>query len=117
MAVQPYTILTDTRHKVYCVVVQWILGSGDTGQPFDGVEFPDKCVQMSGTFGAAVTMEGCNSVTSPSNWNGLTDPTQTAISINAAGLKAILENPYWIRPNAGAVTSVTVQLVCAQSRS
>lgn len=116
MAVQPYTIIVDRRHPTYCVMIEWVLGSGDTGQPFDGVEFPDKCVQMSGTFGAAVTIEGSNDVISAAVWNGLVDPQGTAISMSATGIEAILENPYWVRPNAGAVTSVTVRLACSQSR-
>lgn len=117
MAVKPYTIIQANRHPSYCVVVEWLLNAGDTGQPFDGVAFPDKTVQMSGTFGGAVTMQGSNDVVNASEWNGLTDPQGNSVSMTAAGLEAIMENPYWIRPSAAAgVSAVTVRLCCAQSR-
>jgi len=113
---KPYRIIPDTRHKTHAIVVEWQLASGETGQPFDGIEFPDKTVQMSGTFGAAVTMEGSNDVTGAGVWNTLTDPLGNVISMTSGGIETILENPYWVRPNAGAITGVTVRLSCAQSR-
>lgn len=117
MAVKPYTIISANRHPTYCVVVEWVLSGGDTGKPFDGIEFPDKTVQMSGTFGAAVTIEGSNDVVNANVWNTLTDPQGNLISMTAAGIEAVMENPYWIRPNAASgVNNVTVRLSCAQSR-
>lgn len=116
MAEKAYTILSDTRHPVYCIVIQWALASNDTGKPFDGIDFPDKTVQMTGTFGAAVAMQGSNELPTPTNWSGLVDPQGNAISMSAAGIEKVLENPYWIRPSAGAVTSVVITLACAQTR-
>jgi len=87
----------------------------DTGRPIDVSAFPDKTVQMSGTFGAAVVIEGSNDVFGKSVWNTLVDPQGTAISMSSAGIEEVLENPYWIRPNAGAVTAVVVRLVCSRS--
>jgi hypothetical protein len=87
--------------------------SPSTGTPQSAAQFNDKCVQVSGTFGAAgsATIEGSNDNT---NWFPLHDPAGAALTITAAGLKEILENPLYIRPNVTAgdgTTALTVTLV------
>jgi hypothetical protein len=72
----------------------------------------DRTVQVTGTFGAGgtVIIEGS---LDGSTWFGLRDPTSTAISFTAAGLKAILEAVPYIRPRVTAgdgTTSITVKI-------
>lgn len=82
----------------------------------DGWEWPfgaDKCVQVVGTFGSGgtVKVEGTNDGT---NWVVLTDPQGNALSFTAAGIEAITENPWKIRPHVTAgdgTTSLTVTIV------
>ena len=93
-------------------VYSWILASGDTGRPMIAPGHSDKCVQLFGTFsGAAVTLQGSNEPGTPTTWETLTDLQGAAIVKTAAALTQITENPYQIRPSAGAVTSVTVLLL------
>lgn len=73
----------------------------------------DRTVQITGTFGAGgtVIVEGTLDGT---NWYQLKDPSNTAISFTAAGLKAILENVLLVRPRVTAgdgTTSITATLL------
>ena len=108
MATVAYTrLVTPGGATVY----SWQLASGDVGSPVISPGHSDKCVQLFGTFGAAVTLQGSNEAGPPTNWETLTDLQGTAIVKTAAALTQITENPYQIRPSAGAVTSVTVLLL------
>ena len=83
---------------------------------------PGKSVQVIGTFGGAVTIRGSNvldaDVTVAAHWFSLTDPTQTTISLTAAGGKEILESCLWVSPAAAAgVTDVDVYLLASSARS
>lgn len=73
-------------------------------------------VQILGTFGVGgtVVIEGSNDGT---NYVTLNDPAGAALSITAAGLKGIRENPAYIRPRVTAgdgTTSLTVTLAEAK---
>lgn len=72
----------------------------------------DRVVQITGTFGVGgtVIVEGSLDGT---NWYGLKDPSSTAISFTAAGIKAILEAVPYIRPRVTAgdgTTSITAKI-------
>lgn len=89
------------------LVVLWeALANGDTGAPIDYTAFPDRSVQIVGTFGVggSVTIEGSNDGT---NFVALTDPQGNAITKTAAGLEAIAELPRYIRPNVTAGDGTT----------
>ena len=83
-------------------VIRWEgLGSGlNTGAPVALPQYPIKTVQVLGTFGAAgnVNIEGSNMIDEPLTYAVLTDTTETALGIVAAGVHKILQNTYWIRP-------------------
>lgn len=60
----------------------------------------DRTVQVTGTFGVGGTIivEGSlDPQQTPTNWFQLKDPSNTAISFTAAGIKAVLENVPHIR--------------------
>lgn len=66
-------------------------------------------VQLLGTFGGTVTMEGSLDNTT---WATLTDLQGNSVAKSAAALETIQEVPIWIRPSGGAgTTSVDVWLV------
>ena len=82
------------------------------GQPAQYQGAGDRTVQIQGTFGAGgtVIIEGSIDGT---NWYNLRDPSSTAISFTAAGMKAVLENVPFIRPRVTAgdgTTSITALL-------
>ena len=78
--------------------------------------FPDKTVQVDGTFGAAgqVTIQGSND---GSTWATLSDPVSNPLVLTSAGIKAVSENPLYIRPLASGdgTTSLTVRLLAGTS--
>ena len=86
------------------------------GSPFSRVKWADKTVQITGTFGTGtVVIQGSND---GSNWATLKDPSNTAISTTSAAIRAILENPLYIRPlvtGGDGTTSITVTLVARRN--
>lgn len=79
----------------------------------------DRVIQVTGTFGVGGTIivEGSLDGT---NWFQLRDPSSTAISFTAAGLKAILEAPPYVRPRVTAgdgTTSITVKVYGRRNNS
>lgn len=95
--VQPGEPLVD-----HATLVTWAgLLNGDTGEPVNLSDFPDRTVQFLGTFGTggSVTFEGSNNKT---NWVALTDPQGNAITKTAAGMEFVTETPLWVRPNVTA---------------
>ena len=102
MAVQPVTKQNGTGDSV---ILTWTLGSGDTGEPVALSDYSDRTVSMTGTFGAAVTLDGSNDKLT---WWTQKDASGSAISETSADGNLVGTNPVWTRPAAGAVTSVTV---------
>jgi hypothetical protein len=100
---------------------QWTpMLNGDTGQPFETLDFGDISVQVVGTFGVGgtVILEGCNQAT-PTTWATLNDPQGNAISFTAGKIEQILEMPRWIRPSVtggDGTTSLSVELWARRSR-
>jgi hypothetical protein len=93
-------------------IVKWVLSAGDTGAPYVCPHYADKTVQASGTFGGTVTLQGSNEIAAvPTAWSTLHDPSQNDLAYTAAGMDAILENPYQIRPSLSAGGPVTVRVV------
>lgn len=95
----------------HATLVTWTgLLNGDTGTPVSKTDFPDRTVQILGTFGSggSVNFEGSNDGT---NWAILTDPQGNAITKTAAAMEVVTETPRYVRPNVTAgdgTTSLTV---------
>jgi hypothetical protein len=98
-------------------IITWpSLANGDTGDSAVVAANPDKTLQIVGTFGVGgtVVLQGSNDGT---NWVTLNDGTGSAISLTAAGLVSVLENPRYVRPNVTAgdgTTDITVT-ICAKA--
>src|SRR5262245_43896425 len=68
--------------------------NGDTGAPVCLPEFPDKTVQISGTFGASgsITMQGSNDKPSETpTYLALTDPQGNPVTKGAAAMETFEE--------------------------
>jgi hypothetical protein len=103
------------------LVLTWVLGDGEVGiddsrigtDPAQYIEYPDRCVQVSGIFGdgGSVTIEGSNDGT---NWVGLTDQLGNPLVFAAAELAPIMEVTRYIRPNVTAgdeTTELTITML------
>lgn len=83
------------------------------GAPANWIEYADRCIQFTGTFGAGgtIVLQGSNDGT---NWFTLTDAQTAAISKTAAALEQVVELPLYVRPFVSAgdgTTSLTAVLV------
>jgi hypothetical protein len=111
MAVISYTVNPEASNAQ---VMAWTpLANGDSGTPYQTPEYPDKSVQITGTFGVAGTclIEGSNDNTS---WFPLTDFSGASLSFTAAGLRGITENTVYVRPRISSgdgTTALTVKLL------
>ncbi len=106
---------TDLKTGVPACIIGWTgLLNGDTGAVVEMVDYADKTVTITGTFGAGgtLTLQGSNNGT---DWFSLTDPQANAIAKTSASMEIIIEGPRYIRPNVTAgdgTTSLTVQMCC-----
>lgn len=91
--------------------------NGDDGTPLgpDWSNYPDRSVQVTGTFGAggSVSWEGSND---GSNWAVLTTPAGGAVTFTAAGLKQVLEGTLYSRPHVTAGDGTTALVVTVFAR-
>ena len=96
-------------------LLKWIgLTASDTGQPAQVLAYPDKTVQLLGTFGGNVLIEGSMDLSEASAvYATLNDPQGNALSgISAAKIENVLEHVTLLRPSAGAgVSAVDVWLL------
>ncbi len=93
------------------------MANADVGLGILAAHYPDRTVQISGTFGVngTVVIEGSNNSTNGQNgdWNTLRDPQGNALSFTSADLRQALENVLWIRPrvsNGDGTTALTAVL-------
>lgn len=106
---------TDIKSMMPACIYTWAgLDSDDSGAAIECMDYADRTVQITGTFGAAgsITMQGSNDGT---NWFPLTDPQGNAITKTAAALELIMEAPLYLRPLVTAgdgTTNLTVKLLC-----
>lgn len=109
---------TDIRSAIPAAVFTWTgLDSDDSGSPIECVDYTDRTVAITGTFGSggSVTLQGSNDGTT---WFALTDPQGNAITKTAAAMELVIEAPVYIRPLVTAgdgTTSLTVKLFCKRT--
>lgn len=120
MAVVPWTVVVTPFDGGGVKLVKWEgLAANDTGKPFAVAAYPDKTVQLVGTFGGNILIEGSmNPVIADAVYATLNDPQGNALSaISAARIENILEHVYLVRPSAGAgVSAVDVWLLLSNVR-
>lgn len=109
---------SDLKTGLPAAIIGWTtLANGDTGDPVEMVDYPDKTVTITGTFGVggSITLQGSNN---NSDWFALTDPQGNAITKTAAAMELVLECPRYIRPNVTAgdgTTALVVQILCRRT--
>lgn len=100
------------------ILAQWAaLTNGNDGDPVDLLNFRDRSVQVTGTFGASgsVQLEGSNDGT---NYVLLKDPLGNNLAFTAAGLQPVLAMTRYVRPrvtNGDGTTSLTVTMFGCRS--
>ena len=90
-----------------------------SGTPISAVQFADRSVQVTGTFGAtSVALQGSNELV-PVTWVTLTDPKDKALTFTTAGLEQISERTLWIRPflTGGTGVDLDVHLIAGLSNT
>lgn len=108
----------DLKTGMPACIIGWTgLLNGDTGAAVELVDYADKTVTITGTFGSGgtIVLQGSNDGT---NWFSLTDPQANAISKTSAAMEIVLEGPRYIRPNVTAgdgTTNLAVQMCCRRS--
>lgn len=110
MATQTFTVQNVDMGGLRARVYFWnSLANGDDGTPVEASgTFPDKSIQVLGTFGAGGTiiLEGSN-LPNNSAWATLNDPQGNALSFTAANLEQVLEQTRWVRPRVTAGDGTT----------
>lgn len=102
-------VVTTTYPGRGLILCSWAaLTGGENGNSADMAHWPDKTVQVSGTF-TSVTIQGSNDKT---NWIVLNDPQGVDLVLTAPGMAQIAENPLYIRPvivggGAGALVLIS----------
>lgn len=102
----PYASVPTGNSRVY--IAQWTdLANGDAGDALRFCQYADKSVQVAGTFGAggSLRLEGSNDGT---NWHALTDPQGNALNFTAAGIEAVTEATFYVRPRVTAGDGTTL---------
>jgi hypothetical protein len=111
----------DIKSAVPACMFTWTgLDLDDSGIPIECVDYPDRTVTITGTFGVggSLTMQGTNDDLPSSNWLPLTDPQGGAITKTSAAIELISEAPRFIRPLVTAgdgTTSLTVKILCRRT--
>lgn len=101
MATTTGSLVTDP--DLHTLRYRWLaVPNGNQGNAIKLGHYQDRTVQITGTFGAggSITIQGSND--GGSTWATLTDPLGNALTFTAAGMKAITELPYEIRPSVTA---------------
>ena len=109
---------TDLNGDGSVLFVTWSLTSTNTdGAPVAWVQWADRSVTFTGTWGAATAaLEGSND---GSTWLPITDPQGNAISKTANALEACTELTRFVRPNlttAGSGAAITATLVLRRAQ-
>ena len=94
--------------------VQWVLGDGDDGRPYEFIYLPDRTAHIFGNFGAGgeLTLEGSNELITapPANWVTLRDFDANPIVVTGPFMALIAENPGLVRPRVTAGVGVTISI-------
>ena len=111
MAVRALTVIDN---NLRAIAFQWaglLQSSLDTGAPFEGGDYADRSVQLTGTLGAggALVLEGSND---GATYTTLTDPQGTPITLDVVGeLEQIEEITRFVRPRVTAGDGTTNLIV------
>lgn len=91
------------------------LAQNDSGGEVTWLQYADRSVQVSGTFGGAtVVIEGSNDGT---NWATLTDPQGNALNITSAKIEQVMEICLHVRPRVSGGDGTTALAVTIVGRA
>lgn len=118
MAIQPVLVQTSPSGASAnsLKLFTWgLMANGDSGQPVQFADWADRCMQVSGTYGAggSVSWQGSNDGT---NWAVLNDINGNALTATTGVLRQMNEAPLWIRPIVTAGDGTTQILATVLAR-
>lgn len=99
------------------VVWETVTNANAEGAPIVAVEWADRCISVTGTFGGAtLSVAGSNDGT---NYYALNNAQGTAATFTAAGVKQIVEVPMYIKPilTGGSGSDVDVIMIARRANS
>lgn len=98
------------------VTVFWEgLTGADTASPVDISHWPDRTVGVMGTFGGTtITIQGSMN---DSDYATLKDNAGAALSFTTAGIRFIVENPFYIKPVVTGGTGVDIDVIISAKGS
>ena len=102
----------------YSKMAAWSgLLNGDDGQAFEALEYADRAMQVTGTFGTggSLQLEGSND---GSNWVILADPQGNPLTFTAGKIEQVLETPRYVRPRVTAgdgTTNLVATIFCRRA--
>jgi len=110
-------VITDISQDGSVSKISWpsVTNTNSDGAPVVSCEWADRCVSVDGTFGGAtITIQGSNDGT---NWYTLNNAQGTALTFTAAGMKQIVEVPYFTRPllTGGAGSTLNIIMVARRA--
>ena len=110
MAVRSATINYPSNN----ISVVWSgLLNGDTGLPVYAADYPEKHIQITGTFGVGGTVVLEGSSDGGTTWALLHTRQGGDVTVTAAGVRTVGENPLLIRPRVSAGDGTTNLVVVA----
>jgi len=81
----------------------------DEGNPARTAQYPDRTVQVTGTFGGgSVTIQGPDD---GSLWFALPDHAGAPLTFSDAGMKLVAECPLYMRPVAASGTGMAIDVI------
>lgn len=87
------------------VVIWDVLGASKTGATYECTKQSDKTIDLSGTFGGTVTVQGCMD---GSSWKTLKDHIGNDLAVTDATVALIAEHTRFIRVISGSGVSAVV---------
>lgn len=116
--VAPVTTSISTDNSVYSISWSPLTTTNTDGDPISAVEWADRSITFTGTFGVGgtVKLRGSNLAdkTDANGYFDLTDPQGNAISKTAGAIEAITEIVRWVKPVVtlgDGSTAITVTLI------
>lgn len=92
------------------------MAGSDVGEAYEIYGYNDRTIQVAGTFDSGtIVLQGTVDAT---NYQTLRDPSSTAISFTAAGLKGVLEAVHKVRPSVsggGGSCAIDVTLLVTKA--
>lgn len=86
------------------------LTESDTCAPIPLGDYSDVTVQVGGTFGSGTLSVQGSAAPQDAGYVAVHDPQGNALSFSAAGMEAVLEKLYWLKPVLAGATGANLDI-------